>query len=92
MIKSFKHKKLEAFYMDGIVKGIHPEHAARLGRILDALESSSDVRNMASPGSGLHKLEPKRENRWAVKVSGNWRVTFVFRDGDAFEVDYVDYH
>jgi proteic killer suppression protein len=40
----------------------------------------------------LHLLEPKKKTRWSIKVSGNWRVTFIFKGGDAYEVDYVDYH
>ena len=43
-------------------------------------------------GSGLHLLQPKKEGRLAVKVSGNWRITFRFKDGDAYEVNYEDYH
>ena len=92
MIKTFKSKKLLNFYIDGVKKGVHPEHSTRLERILDSIENATEIRNMAFPGSGLHKLEPKSENRWSVKVSGNWRLTFIFVDGDAFEVDYTDYH
>ena len=47
---------------------------------------------MNFPGSALHLLEPKNENVWAVKVSGNWRITFQFEDGDAYIIDYLDYH
>jgi len=47
---------------------------------------------MNFPGSRLHKLEPKKENIWSVRVSGNWRIIFKFIDGDAYVVDYLDYH
>jgi proteic killer suppression protein len=47
---------------------------------------------MNFPGSGLHLLEPRKKGIWAVKVSGNWRITFRFEDGEAYEVDYEDYH
>jgi proteic killer suppression protein len=47
---------------------------------------------MAYPGSGLHPLLPKPWGRWAVKVSGNWRITFVFKEGHVLEVNYEDYH
>ncbi len=50
------------------------------------------IEDMNQPGYTLHLLEPKSKNRWAVKVSGNWRVTFNFKDGNAFYVDYEDYH
>ena len=42
------------------------------------------------PGSGLHPLLPKTKGRWAIKVSGNWRLTFEFKDGDALNVDIED--
>jgi len=47
---------------------------------------------MNLPGLALHDLTGKRKGTWAVKVSGNWRVTFVFRGEDAEQVDHEDYH
>ncbi len=93
MIKSFSNKKLEDFYYDGKTKGINQDHLKKLTMILEILEHANDVeKDMNYPGSKLHKLEPKKENRWAVNVSSNWRLTFVFENGNAFEVDYCDYH
>jgi proteic killer suppression protein len=92
MIKSFRHKGLEDFFYDGTKKGIQAKHADKLADILDALNAATSPGNMGFPGSGLYPLHPKAANRWAVKVSGNWRVTFRFEGEDAFEVDYVDYH
>lgn len=92
MIKTFKHRGIEDFFYDGRRRGINPNHASKLERMLDRLHAAGDVQDMRYPGSGLHKLEPKKENRWAVTVSSNWRVTFRFIDGNAYEVDYVDYH
>ena len=92
MIKSFVHKGLEKFFYDGTKKGIQAKHAATLELILDRIASASEIGDMAYPGSGLHLLEPKKAGRWAVKVSGNWRITFQFESGDAYEVNYEDYH
>jgi len=92
MIKSFSHRGLEDFFYDGVKKGIQPKHANKIAAILDRLHATNDVRDMNYPGSGLHLLQPKKEGRWAVKVSGNWRITFRFKDGDAYEVNYEDYH
>jgi proteic killer suppression protein len=50
------------------------------------------LKDMNYPGSDLHKLEPKVNERWAVKINKNWRITFIFKGGDAYEVDYIDYH
>jgi len=92
MIKSFSHKGMEDFFYDGTKKGIQPKHADRIGDILDRLDAATGIGDMNFPGSGLHLLEPRKKGRWAVKVSGNWRITFRFEEGDAYEVDYKDYH
>jgi len=47
---------------------------------------------MGLPGLGLHPLKGESRGRWAVEVSGNWRVTFAFDGRDAVDVDYEDYH
>jgi proteic killer suppression protein len=92
VIKSFSHKGLEDFFYDGTKKGIQAKHAEKLADILDRLDAAVSIEDMNFPGSNLHPLRPKKKGRWAVKVSGNWRVTFQFREGDAHEVDYEDYH
>ena len=92
MIKSFNHKGLEDFFYTGRKKGIRPEHAARLERILDRLNAANDIKDMNYPGSFLHQLSGNKKDFHAVKVSGNWRILFKFINGDAFLVDYDDYH
>ena len=92
MIKSFKHKGLENFFLTGNKKGINPDHSNKIARILDRLDASLDVNDMNLPGFRLHRLSGKEKNNWSVWVNGNWRITFYFEDGDAFIVDYRDYH
>ena len=92
MLKSFRHKGLEDFFYDGTKRGIQPKHAGKLVDIIDVLNAATTIQDLNFPGSGLHLLQHKQANRWAVKVSGNWRITFRFEDGDIFEVDYEDYH
>ena len=92
MIKSFKHKGLEEFFYTGKKKSIKPQHADRLERILDRLNAANEIKDMNYPGSNLHKLTGDKKDHYAVKVSGNWRVFFKFIDGDAYVVDYGDYH
>ena len=92
MIKGFVHKGLEDFFYDGTKKGIQAKHANRLEMILDLLDAASRIEDMNFPGSRLHPLLPKHKNIWSVKVSGNWRVTFKFENGDAYVVNYQDYH
>ena len=92
LIKTFKHKGLEKFFYDGTTKGIQVKHVEKIADILDLLDAADTIQVMNFPGSRLHRLHPKKENIWAVNVSGNWRITFNFISGDAYMVDYVDYH
>lgn len=92
MIRSFAHKGLEQFYQTGGKSGIQAKHATRLRLILSNLDQSEGPEDMNLPGLGLHELKGNREGVWAVKVSGNWRVTFRFVGRDAETVNYEDYH
>ena len=92
MIRSFAHKGLERFYQTGSKSGIQAKHATRLRLILSNLDQAEGPEDMNLPGLGLHELKGDREGIWAVKVSGNWRVTFRFVSRDAETVNYEDYH
>lgn len=92
MIKSFKHKGLEDFFYTGNKKGIRPEHADKIERILDRLNGANDINDMNYPGAYLHKLAGNLKDQYSVRVSGNWRIFLKFIDGDAYIVNYDDYH
>jgi len=92
MLRSFKHKGLERFFVKGTKSGIQAKHASRLRLILGRLNASTIPRDMDLPGLGLHSLSGNKSGIWSVKVSGNWRVTFRFVDGHAEIVNYEDYH
>ncbi|MFA5140897.1 MAG: type II toxin-antitoxin system RelE/ParE family toxin [Elusimicrobiota bacterium] len=92
MIRSFRHKGLKALFLEGSKRGIQPEQAQRLEDILDRLNAAAAIDDMNYPGSFLHPLKGIRKGYWSVRVSGNWRVVFRFENGDAYAVDYVDYH
>ena len=92
MIKSFDHKGLEKFFYTGNKSGIQPQHSQKIADILDRLDASVNVTDMNYPGSNLHKLKGDLKDHWSVSVSGNWRITFKFIDGNAYVVNYQDYH
>ena len=92
MIQKFKHKGLKRLFESGSSVGINPQHITRLRQILALLETAEILDDMDLPGLNLHELKGKRKGTWAVKVSGNWRVTFNLQKGDAFDVNYEDYH
>lgn len=92
MIKTFTHKGLESFFLWENKRGIQPAHARRLGMLLDRLDNAGQPVDLRFAGSGLHALKGTLTGFWSVRVSGNWRVVFRFDDGDAYDVDYLDYH
>ena len=92
MIKTFRHKGVEAFFRSGSKAGIQPKHAERLSLQLFALNNAKAPNDMGASGWKLHPLKGQLEGHWAVSVSGNWRLTFRFEGADAVLVDYQDYH
>ena len=92
MIKSFKHKGLQKYYEKGTVAGIQPSHKQRLRMQLAALDSALTVEDMDIPGFKLHELKGNLQGIWSITVSGNWRITFEFKEGNAYIVNYEDYH
>lgn len=92
MIKSFKHKGLEQFYLKGSTKGIQAAHSKKLRMQLAALDTAQVIDDIDIPGYRLHELKGDRKGVWSITVNGNWRVTFEFIDGNAFIVNYEDYH
>ncbi len=92
MIQSFRHKGLRRFYESGSAAGIQPKHVRRLRLLLVALDTAHVIDDMDVPGFNLHLLKGQGKGRWSIWVNGNWRVTFEFRDGHAYVLDYEDYH
>lgn len=91
-IINFRHKGLEDFFYDGSTKGINSKHADKLASRLDRLDAAIKPEDMNLPGYRLHKLEPKTKGRWAINISGAWRLTFEFDGTNAIIVDYEQYH
>lgn len=98
MIKTFRHKGIEKFFKKGTKAGIIAAHAGRLALQLAVLNGAKKAEEMNLPGWDFHALcgkNPKKQElqgHYTVSVSGDWRLTFAFEDGDAVLVDYQDYH
>lgn len=92
MIQSFRHKGLRKFFESGSAAAIQPHHAKRLRMLLAALDTALNIEDMNVPGFRLHALKGSERGRWSVWVNGNWRLTFEFKDGHAYVLDYEDYH
>lgn len=92
MIRTFRHKGLEAFFTKSERRSIDAKQADRIRRILDRLDAATRREDMNLPGYRFHALKGDRKGTFAVSVSGNRRITFRFQEGDAFDVNLEDYH
>ncbi|WP_341665119.1 type II toxin-antitoxin system RelE/ParE family toxin [Vibrio sp.] len=92
MIKTFKHKGLKKFFETGSKAGIQAKHERRLRMQLAAIDTASVIEDIDLPGFKLHQLKGNRDGVWSITVNGNWRVTFEFKDGNAYILNYEDYH
>ncbi|GGP20182.1 type II toxin-antitoxin system RelE/ParE family toxin [Silvimonas iriomotensis] len=93
MIKSFCHAGLQHFFETASKAGIQPAHASRLRIVLALLDQAVEIeRDLCAPTLRLHRLRGDKSHLWSVTVRANWRITFEFRNGDAYIVDYLDYH
>jgi proteic killer suppression protein len=93
-IEAFAHKGLEEIFRKGRSRRIGHEYLKRLTTLLDALDGATSVVDLQG-AYGFHALSGDRAGTFAMKVSGNWRLTFRFENGDAgaiLDVDFEDYH
>ena len=92
VIASWKNAATRRFaeHGKGRFPGLDEEKAKARLQILDAVRSMDEIPSLAS--IGLHKLKGNRKHQWAMTVNGPWRLAFEFRDGDAYNVEIVDYH
>jgi proteic killer suppression protein len=92
MIKAWKTSVTRQFAETGKSKFSSLDTTKALARLqlLNAVARLDEIPPLAS--IGLHKLSHEREGQWAMTINGPWRLVFTFRDGDAYDVEIVDYH
>jgi toxin HigB-1 len=93
MIRSFRHKGLERYFLTGNVKGIQVAHSNKLRIQLAALNAATKLDDLRVPESWrLHALKGELKGYWSITVNGNWRLIFRFVGPDVELVDYLDCH
>jgi proteic killer suppression protein len=92
VIASFKHKGLKRLAEQGDRSKIRPDLADKIERILSVLDAAVTPQALDLPGYRLHALKGDRKGYWSVTVRANWRIIFRFENGDAYDVDLMDYH
>jgi toxin HigB-1 len=93
MIQTWKNAATRKFWegeRGNSFRGLDEELAIELLASLNVAKSLKDLSPLKSVG--LHKLKGDRKNQWAMTVNARWRICFIFKDGDAYDVEIVDYH
>ena len=92
MIKSFWSKETEQLHARQRVKRFGAfERVAQ--RKLRQLDIATDLRDLGSPpGNRLEALHGDREGQQSIRINDQWRICFIWQDGDAYDVEIVDYH
>jgi proteic killer suppression protein len=92
MIRSFRHKGLKRFFENDDASKLPPDMLERIRTVLSFLDAASTIEEMDQPSFRLHPLKGRLRGLWAVTVRANWRIVFDFENGDATDVDFMDYH
>jgi toxin HigB-1 len=91
VIRSFRHKGLSELFLANDARKVRPELAERCRLRLSALHAAERPEDMNIPGFRFHALRG-RPKRYSVAINGPWRITFEWREGDAWAVDLEQYH
>jgi proteic killer suppression protein len=92
-IRSIRHKGLRRLFAKGDARGVPPASVDKLRDMLLAIDAAAATGDLEMlPGWRLHSLKGELAGYWSLTVTANWRLTFRFEDGDAFDLDLVDYH
>lgn len=92
MIRSFRSKALQRFWIRNDPRGIRPDWVRKVRSLLVRLDAAQRPEDLKTPGSGFHALVGDFAGRYALVVSHNWRLTFAFEEQDAVDLDLEDYH
>ena len=92
MIGNFRHRGLRELFETGRSRRVRADLTARALRRLDALAHAARPADLNIPGFNFHHLAGGRTPRYSVHVNGPWCIAFGWRDGEAVEVDLVNYH
>jgi toxin HigB-1 len=93
VIRSFKDKRAEAIFRGEFVKGLDgkiQQRAREKLKYLDAAANLGDLR--VPPGNQLEALKGDRKGQYSIRINQQWRVCFVWKDGEALDAEIVDYH
>jgi proteic killer suppression protein len=92
MIRTYRHNGLKELFETGATRRIDAKFHARCREALDVLNAAADLRALNLPALRLHQLKQFKPLRYSIWISGAWRITFEWDKGDAYRVDFEQYH
>ncbi len=92
MIGSFRDRRLKRYYARGDARLLPADMLARIRSILARLDIADSIDDLRLHSYRLHPLKGKLKGYWSITVKANWRIVFRFRDGNALDVELIDYH
>jgi toxin HigB-1 len=92
MVRNFRHKGLQRLFQHDDGSKLPPDMLVRIKLILSTLHAAQDIEAMNIPTFRLHALKGDLKGFFSVTVRANWRIIFRFEGGEAFDLDFVDYH
>jgi toxin HigB-1 len=92
MIVGFRHKGLKRLFEKDDASGIRPDLRDKVRTILSQLDEAHTIEDMRMTSFHLHPLKGDMQGLWSVTVRANWRIVFRFANGDADDVELIDYH
>ena len=93
MIKTFVDHETHQLFVTGKSKRLPPDLVRRALRRLEYIDLANDLSDLKVPPSNrLHALKGNREGQFSIAIDEQWRICFRFVDGDAYDVEIVDYH
>ena len=92
MIRTFRHRGLRRLYERGEPSKVRADQVDRIALALADLDVGDKSSDLDLPGYRLHPLRGNLRGFWSISISANWRIIFRFMEGDAYEVDLIDYH
>jgi toxin HigB-1 len=93
MIKTFADKETLQLYVRGRSKHLPPDLVARAIRRLEYINLATNINDLkVPPCNRLHSLKGDRKGQYAISINDQWRICFLFLDGDAYDVEITDYH
>ena len=92
MIVSIQHKGLRLLWTKNDPSKLPSAHVGKIRSLLTYLNKATIITDMNIPGADLHQLKGNFKGFWSISVSANYRLVFEFKDGDAYLVNYLDYH